>query len=411
MKIIVQKFGGTSISSEEGREKACNKIIQKYNQGYKIVVIVSAMGREGDPYATDTLLNMINPKKVTNRDIDMIISCGEIISSVVLANHLYEKDFKVKVLSGNQAGILTDDNFGDAQIINIDSTNVIKHLKENNIVIVPGFQGSNKNGEITTLGRGGSDISAVAMGKAVNSKHVEIFTNVDGVMTADPNIVPDAKVLKEMCYSEVYQLAENGAKVIHPRAVEMAEQFNISLIIKNTYSNNEGTFIKGEDMNFIANRKELFNENIINAITYKKGRIQVRISLDNDKDKIDRLMEQITLNHISLDLINFLIDQKIFTIDKKDKGKLITILDKEKLDYEIIENCCKISAIGYKMQGVPGVMARIIRTLSNKNIKVLQTSDSHNTIWCLIQEKDTKAALSALHKEFKLNEIKQKTDI
>lgn len=406
MKTIVQKFGGTSISSKESREKATNKIIEKYNMGYKVVVVVSAMGRKGDPYATDTLLNIINTKAVTSKEIDMLISCGEIISSVVLASHLYEKGYKVAVLSGYQAGILTDNNFGNAEIINVDSSNIIKHLNENKIVIVAGFQGSTKDGEITTLGRGGSDISAVAIGNAINCSHVEIFTDVDGIMTADPNIVSDAKVLKKMCYSEVYQLAEDGAKVIHPRAVEMAEQFNIPLIIKNTYSNSEGTSIKGVDVNFINNRKELFNEKVITAITYKKDRIQVKISLNDDKDnhKIDKLMDEITSNQISLDLINFLVKQKIFTISDKDKDKLISILNREGFDYEIIEDCCKISVIGYKMQGVPGVMARIIKSLAKEDIKVLQTSDSHNTIWCLIKEEDTEKALSALHKEFKLYE-------
>lgn len=403
MKTIVQKFGGTSISSKESREKASNKIIEKHNLGYKMVVVVSAMGRKGDPYATDTLLGMVNPKAITNKEIDLFIACGEIISAVVLASHLYEKGYEVVVLSGHQAGILTDDNFGDAKIINIDPSNIIDHLKEDKIVIVTGFQGSNKSGDTTTLGRGGSDISAVAIGKAIDCDHVEIFTNVDGVMTADPNIVPNAKVLKKMCYSEVYQLAEDGAKIIHPRAVEMAQQFNIPLMIKNTYSDNEGTSIEEVNVNFINNRKELFNEKIITAITYKKGRVQVKISLNKDEYKIDKLMDEITSNQISLDLINFLVDQKIFTIDEDDIDKLISILDRENLDYKIIKNCCKISAIGYRMQGVPGVMARIIKTLSNNNIEVLQTSDSHNTIWCLVKEEDTEKALSALHKEFKLD--------
>jgi aspartate kinase len=403
MKIIVQKFGGTSLSSEDGRNKVSDKIIEKYEEGYKVVSVVSAMGRKGSPYATDTLLSMVNPKIIANREIDLLMSCGEIISAVVLANHLYERGYSVVVLTGFQAGILTDDNFGNAEIISVDSNNILKYLNKDNIVIVAGFQGSNKFGDITTLGRGGSDITAVALGKALKCNRVEIFTDVDGIMTADPNIVPDAKVLKKMCYSEVYQLAEDGAKVIHPKAVEMAQQSNIPLVVKNTYSDSEGTSIEEVNVNFINNRKELFNEKIITAITYKKNRVQVVISL-NDDAMIDKLMEEITSNHISLDLINFLVDKKIFTIDEEDKDKLISILDREDFDYEIVENCCKISAIGYKMRGVPGVMARIVKALSKENIKILQTSDSHNTIWCLIKEEDTDKALAALHKEFKLYE-------
>lgn len=404
MNIVIQKFGGTSVSSENSRNIVTNKIIKKYKEGYNVVVVVSAMGRSGEPYATDTLLNMINSKSISNREIDLLISCGEIISAVVLASHLCEKGYDAIALTGYQAGILTDDNFGNAEIVDVNPNNIIGHLEKGKIVIVAGFQGSNRFGEITTLGRGGSDITAVALGKALECNHVEIFTDVDGIMTADPNIVPDAKVLKKMCYSEVYQLAEDGAKIIHPRAVEMAQQSNIPLVIKNTYSDSEGTSIEEVNVNFINNRRELFNEKIITAITYKKGRVQVIITLDDNDSKIDKLMEEITSNHISLDLINFLVDKKIFTIDKKDKDKLVTILERGKLEYEIVENCCKISAIGYKMRGVPGVMARIVKALSRENIKILQTSDSHNTIWCLVKEEDTDSALAALHDEFKLYE-------
>lgn len=404
MKIIVQKFGGTSISSEKSREKASAKIIEKYNMGYHMVVVVSAMGRKGEPYATDTLLNLINPEIISGKEMDLLMSCGEIISSVVLGNNLCEKDYDVVVLPGNEAGILTNNKFGDAEIIDINPENIIKHLNENKIVIIPGFQGHNEQFEITTLGRGGSDISAVAIGKALNSNQVEIFTDVDGIMTADPTIVPNAKVLRNMGYSEVYQLAEDGAKVIHPRAIEMAQQFNIPLVIKNTYSDSDGTSIEGINGEFNNDRSKLFDNKIITAITYKKGRIQISIPLNNhnDKEKIERLMDEITVQHISLDLITFLVEKKIFTISKQDKEKLVSILKKEDLSYGIIEDCCKISAIGYKMQGIPGVMAKIIKALSKENIQVLQTSDSHNTIWCLIEEKNTKKALSALHKEFKL---------
>ena len=404
MKIIVQKFGGTSVSSKESRDKVAEKIIERYNEGYKVVVVVSAIGRKGDPYSTDTLLEMINPKLMPPKEIDLLLSCGEIISSVVLANHILERGYKVSVLTGYQAGIETDNNFGNAEIINVDSTNILKNLNDDKITIVAGFQGANKSGEITTLGRGGSDISAIAIGKAHNCNHVEIFTEVDGVMTADPNIVTDAKVLSNMSYSEVYQLAEDGAKVIHPKAIEIAQQANIPLIIKNTYSDSKGTSIKEADVNFINNRKQLSNEKVITSITYKKNRVQVIISLDDNEYNMDNLMEEITLNDISLDLITFLVDKKIFTIDSDDKEKLINILEKENLKYKILENCCKISAIGYKMRGIPGVMARIVKALSKENIKILQTSDSHNTIWCLIKEEDTNKALKALHDEFKLYE-------
>ncbi len=404
MKIAVLKFGGTSMSSESSREKVVEKIIEKYNQGYKTLVVVSAMGRIGDPYATDTLIEMINPGAVTNKERDLLLSCGEIISAVVLANHISLKGYRASVLTAYQAGIETDDNFGNAEIINVYPDRILKSLDENNITIVTGFQGKTKNGEITTLGRGGSDITAIALAKAVKSNHVEIFTDVDGIMTADPNMVADAKVLKNMCYSEVYYLAENGAKVIHPKAIEMAQEFDIPLIIKNTYSDNEGTYIKAMDAQFIHDRKKLFNKGIIISLTYKKNRAQLIITLEDSKRDLGSLIEKIALENINLDIINFLPSKKILTIDMRDKDKLVNLLEKENFDYEIIKNCCKLSILGYKIKDNPEIIARIIKALSSENISILQISDPNNTFSCLIKEEDTNKALAILHKEFKLHD-------
>ncbi len=402
MNIVVQKFGGTSLANENNRNKVAEKIIEKYNRNYNVVVVVSAIGRSGNPYATDSLLSLINKTSLDNREIDLLLSCGETISAVVLSNVLSKKGIKSKVFTGYQAGITTDENFGNAEIIKIEPNKLLDTLEKDRITIVTGFQGMTLSGDITTLGRGGSDISAVALGKALNCNHVEIYTDVDGVMTADPNIVPSAKVLETMCYSEVYQLAEDGAKVIHPKAIEFAQESNIPIKIKNTFSDSIGTAIEEPNIQYYNNRKELYNDKIITAITYKKGRVQVKIKNSAD-DNTDKLMEIITKNNISIDLINFFVDKKVFTIDKKDIVKLTKILDNGKYEYEIVENCCKLSAIGYKMQGIPGVMAKIVGALSREKIKILQSSDSHNTIWCLIQEKDLNKAIKALHADFKLD--------
>lgn len=402
MNIVVQKFGGTSLSNEKNRIKVAEKIIEKYNENYGVVVVVSAIGRAGNPYATDSLLGLIKQINLEKREIDLLMSCGETISAVVLANVLNGKGVKTKVFTGYQAGITTNANFGNAEIISIKPDNLINTIKEEKIAIVTGFQGMTSEGDITTLGRGGSDISAIALGKALNSEYVEIYTDVDGIMTADPNIVPSAKVLDTMCYSEVYQLAEDGAKVIHPKAIEIAQQSNIPVKIKNTFSDSSGTSIEEPNIQYYNNRKELFNEKIITAITYKKGRVQVKIKT-NINDHTDNLMEEITKNNISIDLINFFVDKKVFTIDEEDLSTLLKILDEGKYDYEIVKNCCKLSAIGYKMQGVPGVMAKIVGALSKENIEILQSSDSHNTIWCLIHEKDLDKAVRALHRDFGLD--------
>ncbi|MBE6081701.1 MAG: aspartate kinase [Tissierellaceae bacterium] len=402
MKIIVQKFGGTSVSSSESRQIVLKKIIDKVKEGYHVVVVVSAMGRKGSPYSTDSLLDLINKEALNPREIDLLLSCGEIISGVTLSSMIREKGYKAKVLTGRLAGIKTNDNFGNAEVLDVDPSNIINSLKDGNIVIVAGFQGVNSNGEITTLGRGGSDITAVVLGKALHCNQVEIFTDVDGVMTADPNIVENAKVIKTMCYSEVYQLAENGAKVIHPKAVEIAQQSNISLVIKNTFTDSEGTIIEKADTNFYNNRKKQFNDKILTGITFKKGRNQIKVKTDDEKNETERLMNDITINKINIDLINFFIDEKIFTVEDKDLPVMTNILKEGNYKYDIIKNCCKLSAVGYKMHGVPGVMAKIVNALWKNNIKILQSSDSHNTIWCLIYEKDAEAALKILHEEFEM---------
>ena len=180
MKIIVQKFGGTSVSSSESRRIVLKKIIDKVKEGYHVVVVVSAMGRKGSPYSTDSLLDLINKEALNPREIDLLLSCGEIISGVTLSSMIREKGYKAKVLTGRLAGIKTNDNFGNAEVLDVDPSNIINSLKDGNIVIVAGFQGVNSNGEITTLGRGGSDITAVVLGKALHCNQVEIFTTEEG---------------------------------------------------------------------------------------------------------------------------------------------------------------------------------------------------------------------------------------
>ena len=407
MEIVVQKFGGTSVASKSSREKVVEKIIHKFNQGYKVLVVVSAMGKKGDFYSTDTLIEMINPKAITNKEMDLLLSCGEIISAVVLANHLFLKGYKASVLTGSQAGIETDDNFGNSEIININPDKILSNLNENKITIVTGFQGSTINGEITTLGRGGSDITAIALAKAIKSTYVEIYTDVDGVMTADPNIVADTKVLKNMSYFEIYYLAKNGAKIIHPKAIEMAQEANIPLIIKNTFSNNEGTYIKAMDTQLISDRRKLFNKKIITSLTYKKNKVQITIPYKDNNCDLEYLIEKITLNNINLDAINFLMNKIIFVMDMENESRLINLLEKEKFNYNLIRNCCKISAIGYQIKNSSKIITKMLMALCKENVKIIQVSDLsntflYNTFGCLIKEEDTNKALTALHQEFKL---------
>lgn len=250
MRIIVQKFGGTSVATKETREFVYSKIMKAKDKGYDLVVIVSAMGRHGDPYATDTLLDLVKKdnKNCNKREMDMIYSCGEIISSSIIASNLTNMGYKSISLTGQQAGIITDNNYFNSKVTNVDTNKIKNYLEQGFIPIVAGSQGVAENGDITTLGRGGSDISAVVLGMALNAEKTIIYTDVEGVMTADPCKVQNANLIEKISYDSIKSIAENGAKVIHPRAIEAAQKYkNTSLYIRSTFSENIGTLICNSD--------------------------------------------------------------------------------------------------------------------------------------------------------------------
>lgn len=396
MKIIIQKFGGTSVSTSERREQVIEKVKEAINNGYSPVVVVSAMGRKGEPYATDTLLSLLNSdfKKSNKHATDLLMCCGEIISSTVLCQELYLNNIKAMPLTGGQAGIITNSDFSNARLLEVDTKRIIHLLNQGIVPVVCGFQGTDAEGNFTTLGRGGSDTTASILGVALKSEQIEIFTDVDGIMTADPRIVEDANLIDKISYNEVFQFADQGAKVIHPRAVEIAMRGNIPLVIRNTMSKSKGTVIDNVGDNS--------DPRILTGITHMSGRIQVTVTDLENKDKIEykKVLDTLAENKISLDLINIFPKEKIFTIDSEDLLKLESVLEGENIIYSLVKDCSKVSLIGSRMKGIPGVMAKIIRALDDNNIEVLQTADSHTTIWCLIHSFDVEKAINVLHKAF-----------
>ncbi|MFZ5353761.1 MAG: aspartate kinase [Bacillota bacterium] len=406
MKILVQKFGGTSVANQDRREMAADKIEGALNRGYFPVVVVSAIGRSGDPYATDTLINLAKSVNTETcpREMDLIMSCGEVISCVILAGTLSKRGHRVKVLTGGQAGIITDNNFGDAEVLRVEPKQIIKCVENSIIPIITGFQGITENGEITTLGRGAGDYSGAIVGEAVKAEAVEVYTDVDGVMTADPRIVPDARVMNTIFYNEVFQMAEYGAKVIHPRAVEVAMRSNIPLIIKNTMNDHPGTLVTNYEKANGSSKKDK-SEKIITSVAYISNRVQVKVYFDGtagEYEEDDYLFSLIADEDISLDMINVYPDHKVFIIQEVDLKRLELLLKARGIKYDVKLNCSKVTVIGNKMRGVPGVMAKVIRALSKHNIKLLQSSDSHTTISCLIENEFVGTAVNALHKEFEL---------
>jgi len=395
MKILVQKFGGTSVSTDEKRKLVVSKVLNAKANGYSPVVVVSAMGRKGEPYATDTLLSLVDAdfKVVNPLAIDLLMSCGETISTVIMCNELNNSNIEAVPLTGGQAGIITDGNYNNAAILNVDTKKILSILQDGKIPVVAGFQGKNENDYITTIGRGGSDVTAAILGAALSAIETQIYTDVDGIMTADPRIVSEATLIKKISYDEVFQFADQGAKVIHPRAVEISRKYNIPLVIKNTMNDCDGTVI--------SNLGSELYENIITGITHMNDRVQIKICKNLDSS-YDDLFDILADNLISIDLINVFPKEKIFTIDEKDFIKFENLIKQTNMSYSFVQDCSKIAIIGSKMRGIPGVMAKILKALTREKIEVLQTADSHMTIWCLVETGYVEKAINALHREFKL---------
>lgn len=396
MKILVQKFGGTSVATKERRQMVVSKVKEAISQGYSPVVVVSAMGRKGEPYATDTLLSLIDDefKKDNKLASDLIMCCGEIISTVVMSNELADSSIEAVPLTGGQAGVLTNNNYSAADFIDVNTKNILNIISQGKVPVVAGFQGVDKEGYFTTLGRGGSDTSAAILGVALNACEIQIFTDVDGMMTADPRIVGEAEVINKISYNEVFQLADQGAKVIHPRAVEIAMRGNVPLSIKNTMTSSEGTLID--------NLGDINDTRYISGITHQPGRIQVRIKLDDNEDNkyYKQVLEILAKNNISLDLINIFPREKVFTIHESVKEIFQGLMSTHNLNYTLIENLSTVAVVGSRMKGIPGIMARILVALDKENIEVLQTADSHMTIWCLVETSKIQLSIQALHKAF-----------
>ena len=399
MGIVVQKFGGTSVSTRESREMCAAKIIDEIKAGSKVVAVVSAMGRKGEAYATDTLLSLVEDEKASKRDLDLLMSCGELISAVVVSSMLNSLGYAARALTGFQAGIATNGENGSAMCKYIDCT-YIKSLLDNGIIpVVTGFQGIYDGIEITTLGRGGSDTTAALLAAALHADRVDIFTDVDGIMTADPRIVEDAKIIDTMHATEVLQMAQQGANVIHPRAVEVTLRGEVDMYIKNTHNNAKGTKIAYE----LAVNETANNDSVVTSITSMRNRVQIIINkIEENQDAV--ILNEMAAKGISIDLINIFTNEFIFTIDKKDFKNACAILDENNADYETIEGLCKVTAIGTKMHGVPGVMARIVTALLDAGCEILQSADSHLHISCLVSEKDERKAMNALHKTFHLSD-------
>lgn len=400
MSIVIMKFGGTSVATTEGRQAICNRVCAQIEQGKSPVVVVSAMGRKGAPYATDTLLELVAGLPVSDREHDQLASVGEIVSAVLVAHELRAAGVNAAAYTGPQAGIITDNRAKNASITEIYTAPLVSALDEAIVPVVCGFQGMSLEGHLTTLGRGGSDTTACALGVALDAECVEIYSDVDGVMTADPRVVEDARVLEVIRADELYQMAKFGSKVVHVPAAELALSSGVSLYVKNTYTDHPGSRV--------ADISSYRPSASVTAIASTRDITRFVVDLGGSEGSKTHMIAQtsvyeaIAAQKISLDMFTPDDRRLTFTVASGATKEVAKALAKLGLGFVEMTHLAKVTVVGAGMHGVPGVMAKISRALLDANIDIYQSADSSTTISVLVDDKHADDATRALHYAFYL---------
>lgn len=400
MALIVKKFGGSSVASPEKIYNVVNRVLRDKKEDDRVVVVVSAMGD-----TTDDLVSLARAvtSRPFGREMDRLLSTGEQVSIALVAMAFMEKGQPAVSMTGAQAGILSSDNHGKGRILTIDPSRVFKALDEGNVVVVAGFQGITDCGDITTLGRGGSDTTAVALAGAMQADVCEIFTDVEGVYSTDPRIAPNAVKLDEITYGEMLEMARLGAGVMQPRAVEMGSRYGVPIHVRSTFSDNEGTIIR-EDYTMKA------NEHVIQGVADDTNVAKVSVvGVENKPGIAHHIFQSLADKNVDVDMIVQSIrtveDQKtdiVFTITLDDIVLAREVLDNLKAEtkmeeYVINEKMAKVSIVGAGMLGEPGVAAQMFGILGEENINIEIISTSEISITCLIAEDRVKDAIRAIH--------------
>ena len=401
MNIIVMKFGGTSVASIK-KLKNIVDIVSEEVKNNKIIVVLSAMAGE-----TNKLQDLLDQFKSQNTiESDLVLTSGEQVTIGLLSAALKNKGVKSIPLLGWQIPIITDDNYEKAKILYIDSKRVLKYFNDNDVIALAGFQGINLNGKITSLGRGGSDTTAVAIASSVNAKRCDIYTDVDGVFTTDPNIDQNARKISKMSYEEMLEMASTGAKVLHTRSVELAMKNNLTLQVLSSLTRKSGTFIVDEN--------ELIEKEIVSGVSHSKNEAKVTISGILDKPGISaNIFSLMTENNINVDMIVQNISQDgisaniTFTINLRDFDLTKSVLENNSnsLDYKSLvldKSVAKISVVGMGMMSQSGVAEKMFKTLAENQINILAISTSEIKISVLIDEKHTNIAVKSLHDAYNL---------
>ena len=401
MSLIVQKFGGTSVANAERVMNVARRVVDTYKQGNSVVVVVSAQGD-----TTDELIekaNEINPK-ASRREMDMLLSTGEQISISLLAMAIQSLGVGAVSLTGWQVGMNTNANYSEARIISVDGERIRKEIDNSNIVVVAGFQGIDKYDDITTLGRGGSDTTAVAIAAVLHADLCEIYTDVDGVYTADPRIVPNARKLDEVSFDEMLELASLGANVLHNRSVEMAKKYNVKMCVRSSLNNNPGTFVKEE---------KRVEKMVVRGVA--RDNDVARIALCNIKDEPGmafRIFSLLAKNNINVDIILQSIGREglkdiSFTVTESnlEKASEILLAEKDYLEFEEMNTStdyAKVSIVGCGMVNNPGVASTMFEALYDSNINIHMISTSEIKVSVLVNRRNADAAVRVIHDKFNL---------
>jgi len=404
MKRLVLKFGGTSVGTVEKIKKVANIVKKRFSEGNEIIVVLSAMsGVTNELKAKSDLIS----KNFDSKELDTLLSSGEQASCALLSGVLIDLGIKARTWLGWQIPILTNENHTSSQIINIKTDEISNFISKKGIAVISGFQGVSKEMRITTLGRGGSDLSAVAIAKFFKTDSCEIYTDVDGVFTADPFISEKAKKIEKISYEEMLEMSSLGAKVMQPNAVQLSMIDNIPIHVRSTFLENSGTKI--------TNESEIENTKVVTSIAYSKGNAKISIIGVVDKPGVAAdIFEPIAQNNINVDMViqNTSMDGKnaniTFTIKQEDLNKTVNIIEKnkQKFNYNKIthdDKLAKVSIIGAGMISESGVTHKMFRSLADEKINILAISTSEIKISVLIKEELTQKSVKTLHKAFGLN--------
>ncbi|AXB82675.1 aspartate kinase [Megasphaera hexanoica] len=403
MALIVKKFGGSSVATPDKMRAIVQRVLKGSQPDDKIVIVVSAMGK-----STDKLIELASQitSKTYGREMDMLLSTGEQVSIALMAMAFQEAGHKSISFTGAQAGITTSDAFNKGRILDIQPDRILKALDEGNIVIVAGFQGITDSGDITTLGRGGSDTTAVAIAGAIHADVCEIYTDVEGIYTSDPRVVPNAQKMKEITYGEMLEMAKLGAGVMQPRAVEMGSRFNIPIHVRSTFSENEGTIIQE------AYSMEI-KQYLIRGVAEDKNVAKITVlGIPNKPGYAYKLFETLANANVVVDMIvqsvrvaNEGVTDITFTISRDELASAKDVLEQIKgmmpvEDILIDDKMAKVSVVGAGMAGHPGIASGMFGVLGKNNINIEIISTSEISITCLISEDQVDTAVRAIHAYF-----------